>query len=392
MASDPEYAAKVRAMLRANAARERGARRTDGVRSRVRGTRDDEAASPHGVRGRAQEGQAAGGEGGAPVRAAGVGPPLALRRKAGLPCTLPRWSASRLGCPSGANSRLRAGLPRRLERPQPPGLGTLPPVLPRPKVLSRPKVLPRPKVLSRPNRTPVTMAACDPLDAASTAPCPSSRSSSPWASRRVAGRRPRRRPRPGRSRACRARRDGRPTARRRPPPPNPPQVPGGETPGATEPDRTARRHGTPTQTDWGAILDVLPDGLPGLPGRRGRRAAGRARSGAFVAPAGVDEVATWYRDALEATGKSTLDLSLAARGRVAGCWTCRATCRSAGSELTFRPGGRIDDDHRALRGRLRRRRGLTSDEGERAHGAEDAATSWGRGCWPWSCWCSSCCS
>ena len=61
-------------------------------------------------------------------------------------------------------------------------------------------------------------------------------------------------------------------------------------------------------------------------------------SGAFIASAGVDEVATWYRDALEATGKSTLDLSspLEDGSRVLDMQGDLPECRL---RLTFRPAG-----------------------------------------------------
>ena len=94
--------------------------------------------------------------------------------------------------------------------------------------------------------------------------------------------------------------------------PEPTSVPGGQTPGPTEPVEPPTTSIPTTQTEWGEIVDVLPaDYFPVFPGAAAAEPPAEPVSGAFLAPAGVDEVATWYRDALEATGKSTLDLTSA---------------------------------------------------------------------------------
>jgi hypothetical protein len=89
----------------------------------------------------------------------------------------------------------------------------------------------------------------------------------------------------------------------------PTEVPGGETPGVTEPIEPPGTTISTTQTEWGTIVDALPADFPVFPGAAIAEPPAEPVSGAYLAPAGVEEVATWYRDALEATGMSTLDLS-----------------------------------------------------------------------------------
>jgi hypothetical protein len=86
------------------------------------------------------------------------------------------------------------------------------------------------------------------------------------------------------------------------------------------------------------ITDVLPQGFPVFPDAAIADPPAEPVSGALIAPAGVDEVATWYRDALEATGKSTLDLSspLEDGSRVLDMQGDLPECRL---QLTFRPEG-----------------------------------------------------
>jgi hypothetical protein len=124
-------------------------------------------------------------------------------------------------------------------------------------------------------------------------------------------------------------------------PPEPTEVPGGQTPGAAEPGGSVEPPVTTiptTQTDWGEILDALPDGFPVFPDAAVAESPAEPASGAFITSAGVDEVATWYRDALEATGKSTLDLSspLEDGSRVLDMQGDLPECRV---RLTFRPEG-----------------------------------------------------
>jgi hypothetical protein len=120
--------------------------------------------------------------------------------------------------------------------------------------------------------------------------------------------------------------------------PDPTEVPGGETPGVTEPTEPPDVTGPTTQTDWGPITDTLPDGFPVFPDAAIADPPAEPVSGSFIATAGVDEVATWYRDALESTGKSTLDLSapLEDGSRVLDMQGDLPECRL---RLTFRPEG-----------------------------------------------------
>jgi len=120
--------------------------------------------------------------------------------------------------------------------------------------------------------------------------------------------------------------------------PDPTEVPGGETPGAAEPTEPPAVTGPTTQTDWGAITDTLPDGFPVFPDAAIADPPAEPVSGAFITTAGVDEVATWYRDALESTGKTTLDLSspLEDGSRVLDMQGDLPECRL---RLTFRPEG-----------------------------------------------------
>lgn len=89
----------------------------------------------------------------------------------------------------------------------------------------------------------------------------------------------------------------------------PTQVPGGQTPGSSGPVEPPGTTVPTTQTDWGLIIDVLPADFPVFPGAAIAEPPAEPVSGAVIARAGVDEVAAWYRDALEATGMSTLDLT-----------------------------------------------------------------------------------
>jgi hypothetical protein len=120
--------------------------------------------------------------------------------------------------------------------------------------------------------------------------------------------------------------------------PEPTEVPGGETPGASEPVEPPPVTNPTTQTDWGMITDVLPEGFPVFPDATVADQPAEPVSGAFITTAGVDEVATWYRDALEATGKSTLNLSspLEDGSRVLDMQGDLPECRV---RLTFRPEG-----------------------------------------------------
>jgi hypothetical protein len=93
-----------------------------------------------------------------------------------------------------------------------------------------------------------------------------------------------------------------------------------------------------TQTDWGAILDALPDGFPVYPTAEVAEPPPEPVSAAFSTPDPVDRVAGWYRDALEAAGFSTVDLSepLEDGSRVLDSQTDVPECRV---QVTFRPEG-----------------------------------------------------
>jgi hypothetical protein len=87
--------------------------------------------------------------------------------------------------------------------------------------------------------------------------------------------------------------------------PAPTAVPGGET---VSPGPPATHKPTTTNTDWGVILDAVPDDFPRYPGAKDTE-ADEPVSAALVGAADVETVASWYRDALEAAGYQTVDLS-----------------------------------------------------------------------------------
>lgn len=118
--------------------------------------------------------------------------------------------------------------------------------------------------------------------------------------------------------------------------PDPTAVPGGETPGTTGPVEPPITTIPTTQTDWGEIVDVLPADFPVFPDAAVGEPPSEPVSGAYLALAGVDEVAAWYRDALEVIGMSTLDLSspLEDGSRVLDMQGDLPECRA---RLTFRP-------------------------------------------------------
>ena len=92
--------------------------------------------------------------------------------------------------------------------------------------------------------------------------------------------------------------------------PTPTAVPGGQT-GSPGPPATHKP--TTTVTDWGVILDAVPDDFPRYPGAKDAE-ADEPVSAALVAAADVETVAKWYRDALEAAGYQTIDLSAPVEG------------------------------------------------------------------------------
>jgi hypothetical protein len=103
-------------------------------------------------------------------------------------------------------------------------------------------------------------------------------------------------------------------------------------------DTTGDTPAPTTQTDWGAILDTVPDAFPRYPGAATTEPPPEPVSAALEAGASVDEVASWYRDALGSAGYPSLDLSTALEdgSRVLDAATGVPGCRV---QLTFRPLG-----------------------------------------------------
>lgn len=93
-----------------------------------------------------------------------------------------------------------------------------------------------------------------------------------------------------------------------------------------------------TQTPWGAILNTVPDSFPVYPGAQVAGPPPEPASAAFTTSDGVDTVATWYRDALEALGFSTMSLSGPQEdgSRVLDTQGDLPECRI---QTTFRPSG-----------------------------------------------------
>ncbi|HEY6570944.1 MAG TPA: hypothetical protein VIZ22_11655 [Candidatus Limnocylindrales bacterium] len=117
--------------------------------------------------------------------------------------------------------------------------------------------------------------------------------------------------------------------------PSPTAVPGGQT---IDPEPPPTQRPTTTKTDWGVILDAVPDDFPRYPGAAGIDSPDEPVSEALETADGVEEVATWYREALEAAGYMTIDLSapLEDGSRVLDSQTDIPECRV---QTTFRPEG-----------------------------------------------------
>ena len=119
--------------------------------------------------------------------------------------------------------------------------------------------------------------------------------------------------------------------------PPPTVVPVPSSVAATDPpDPTQPPGGSTTDTEWGAILDVVPDGFPVIAGAKPAEGLDEPASGWWLAGASVDEVATWYRGALADLGFTVGDLSspLEDGSRVLDVSSDLPECRL---QLAFRP-------------------------------------------------------
>ena len=117
--------------------------------------------------------------------------------------------------------------------------------------------------------------------------------------------------------------------------PSPTAVPGGQT---IDPEPPPTQRPTTTKTDWGVILDSVPEDFPRYPGAASIDSPDEPVSEALETDDGVDEVAAWYREALDAVGYATLDLSppLEDGSRVLDSQADLPECRV---QSTFRPAG-----------------------------------------------------
>lgn len=117
--------------------------------------------------------------------------------------------------------------------------------------------------------------------------------------------------------------------------PAPTAVPGGET---VSPGPPATHKPTTTNTDWGVILDAVPDDFPRYPDAKDTEADEPVSAALVTDTADVDTVASWYRDALEAAGYATIRLSdpLEDGSRVLNSQTDLPECKV---QTTFRPEG-----------------------------------------------------
>jgi hypothetical protein len=113
----------------------------------------------------------------------------------------------------------------------------------------------------------------------------------------------------------------------------PTEVPGGAsvTPDPLPDDTTT------TETPWGTILDAVPATFPVFPGAEPAEAPDEPVSGAWIAEAGVDDVAGWYRDDLrDLLGAVELSEPLEDGSRVLDAVADIPECRL---QLAFRPAG-----------------------------------------------------
>jgi len=114
-----------------------------------------------------------------------------------------------------------------------------------------------------------------------------------------------------------------------------PVAPPSESVAATGPTTTSV---PTTQTDWGTILDAVPDTFPRYPDAKTSEPPSEPVSDALETTASVDDVATWYRDALGSAGFGAIDVSspLEDGSRVLDGEANAPGCQV---QLTFRPLG-----------------------------------------------------
>jgi hypothetical protein len=109
-------------------------------------------------------------------------------------------------------------------------------------------------------------------------------------------------------------------------------VPGGSTPEPVEPG------GGTTLTEWGWILDRVPEGFPVYPGADVADGVSEPTSGAWIADAAARPVADWYVGVFTELGWSSIDVGSALEDgtQVLDLASDLPECRV---QVTFRPAG-----------------------------------------------------
>lgn len=94
--------------------------------------------------------------------------------------------------------------------------------------------------------------------------------------------------------------------------------------------------GSTTVTDWGRILDVVPDGFPVYPGAEATEPFDGPASGTWLTGENVETVAAWFVSTFEELGWSSVDLGSALEDgtRVLDLASDLPECRV---QTTFRP-------------------------------------------------------
>jgi hypothetical protein len=134
--------------------------------------------------------------------------------------------------------------------------------------------------------------------------------------------------------------------------PGSPSTPGTATPGltpvptpaatdaptapVTDPPEPTPGGGT-TETEWGTIVDVVPETFPVIPGASPLEILDEPASGAWMTAAGVDEAASWYAETMTGAGYAVdLGSTLEDGSRVLDARTDLPECRI---QAVFRPAG-----------------------------------------------------